>query len=647
MTSTIAPAARMSDTRASQLRLARLWSVSSVRWAAVALILFLTGLAAQLADAPAWLWWTAYLACYLTGGWSPAWQGLQALRARTLDVDLLMVVAAVGAASIGQIFDGALLIVIFAISGALEDAATRRTEDSVKGLLDLAPDRAVRIDSDGLEETVDAEHLRVGDVVSVRPGERLPADGVVVAGASDVDQSSVTGEPLPVGKTPDDEVFAGTLNGSGALRIRVTKDPSDTVVARIVALVAEASATKARTQLFIEKIEQRYSVGVVVATLALFAIPLLLGADLQSALLRAMTFMIVASPCAVVLATMPPLLSAIATAGRNGVLVKSAVAMEHLADITQVAIDKTGTLTTGTPRLTHVSHVDDHYAEDDILRIAAAAEQFSEHPLGRAVVEAARSRGLVPPNASDFRALPGRGVRARLSGQTVEVLSAGSFSATMPVVDRLERRGTTAVVVAVDGLAIGVLGLDDTVRRGADEVVRNITELTSKPPILLTGDSQRAAKHLADTVGIADVRADLLPDDKVTTVRRLQADNERVLFVGDGINDAPAMAAAHGSIAMGRNGADLTLETADAVTIRDELATIPAVVALARRARRVVIANLAIAATFIVTLVLWDVVGHLPLPLGVAGHEGSTIIVALNGLRLLSNRAWRKACALT
>ncbi|KUI44070.1 metal-transporting ATPase [Mycobacterium sp. IS-1590] len=618
-----------------------------MRWAAAALVLFMVGLAAQLAEAPAGLSWAAFLACYLTGGWSSAWAGVQALRARTLDVDLLMVVAAVGAASIGQIFDGALLIVIFSTSGALEDAATKRTEDSVKGLLDLAPDRAVRIDSDGFEEAVNAENLRVGDTVSVRPGERLSADGLVVVGASDVDQSSVTGEPLPVSKSVGDEVFAGSLNGTGALHIRVTKDPSDTVVARIVALVAEASATKAKTQLFIEKIEQRYSVGVVVATLALFAIPLLLGADLRSTLLRAMTFMIVASPCAVVLATMPPLLSAIATAGRNGVLIKSTVALEHLADVSQIAIDKTGTLTTGTPQLTSVTPIDDRYTEDDVLRIAAGAEQFSEHLLGRAIVEAARTRGLRLPDATDFRALPGRGVHARVAGQTIEVCSARSLSATPPVVDHLENRGTTAVMVAVDGSAIGVLGLDDTVRRCADEVVRDIAAITSRPPVLLTGDSPRAAERLAARVGIADVRAGLLPDDKVTIVRRLQADEERVLFVGDGINDAPAMAAAHSSIAMGRNGADLTLETADVVTVRDELAAIPAVVALARRARRIVLANLVIAATFIVALVLWDVFGHLPLPLGVAGHEGSTIIVALNGLRLLSNRAWRKASALT
>jgi cation-transporting P-type ATPase D len=603
----------------------------------------LAGLAAQVLGAPSWIWWAFYLACYLTGGWSPAWEGLQALGSRTLDVDLLMVVAAIGAASIGQIFDGALLIVIFATSGALEDAATKRTEDSVMGLLDLAPDRAVRIDADGVEESVNAEDLRVDDLVSVRPGERVSADGVVVDGASDVDQSSVTGEPMPVGKSVGDEVFAGTLNGAGALRIRVIKDPSDTVVARIVALVAEASATKAKTQLFIEKVEQRYSVGVVVATLALFAVPLFFGAELQSTLLRAMTFMIVASPCAVVLATMPPLLSAIANAGRHGVLVKSAVAMEHLADTTAVTIDKTGTLTTGTPQLRSIAVIDDRYDDDDVLRIAASAEQFSEHPLGRAIVAAARARGLAFSEATAFQALPGRGVRARVAGQAIEVLSPRACHSNPPVASNLESQGRTAVLVLVDATPVGVLGMDDTVRQGTDVVVRAIAAITSNPPALLTGDTRAAAEHLARQVGITDVRADLLPDDKVAAVRRLQADGHRVLFVGDGINDAPAMAAAHSSIAMGSNGADLTLETADAVTVRDELATIPAVVALARRARRVVIANLAIAATFITALVAWDLVGHLPLPLGVAGHEGSTIVVALNGLRLLSGRAWGSA----
>ncbi len=639
MATATAQATRTSGPAARRSTLSGLWSVPSVRWATAALCLFLAALGAQLLDAPSAAVWTLYLACYATGGWSPAWEGLQALRSRVLDVDLLMVVAAVGAAGIGQVFDGALLIVIFATSGALEDAATKRTEDSVQGLLDLAPDRAVRIEDDA-ERVVDAQDLCVGDRIIVRPGERVSADGVVIDGASDVDQSSVTGEALPVGKSVGDDVFAGTLNGAGSLGIRVTKDPSGTVVARIVALVAEASATKAKTQLFIEKVEQRYSVGVVVATLALFAIPLMLGADLQSTLLRAMTFMIVASPCAVVLATMPPLLSAIANAGRHGVLVKSAVAMEHLADVTRVAIDKTGTLTTGTPRLTSITLLSDEYTEDTLLRIAAAAEQFSEHPLGQAIVTAARKRGLTIPPATGFQALPGRGVRARVADQNVEILNPRFVQADVEV---LKDGGTTAVVAVVDGEPAAVLGLDDTLRQGGSEVVRAITAVTSNPPVLLTGDSRPAAEHLGAQVGIADVRADLLPDDKVAAVRQLAAEGQRVLFVGDGINDAPAMAAAHASIAMGRTGSDLTLETADAVTVRDELATIPAVMALARRARRVVVANLVIAGTFITVLVAWDLFGNLPLPLGVAGHEGSTIIVALNGLRLLSSRAWRKA----
>jgi cation-transporting P-type ATPase D len=630
---------------ARQLGVSGLWSVASVRWASVALCLFLAGLTAQLLHAPSGIWWMLYLACYATGGWSPAWEGVQALRSRALDVDLLMVVAAIGAASIGQVFDGALLIVIFATSGALEDAATKRTQDSVKDLLDLAPDRASRLDADGAEQSVDAQDLRVGELVIVRPGERVSADGIVVDGSSDVDQSSVTGEPLPAGKSTGDDVFAGTLNGAGVLRIRVTQDPSDTVVARIVALVAEASATKAKTQLFIEKVEQRYSVGVVVATLAIFWIPLLLGADLRSTLLRAMTFMIVASPCAVVLATMPPLLSAIANAGRRGVLVKSAVAMEHLADTTLVTIDKTGTLTTGVPRLTSLMSLNEHCTGDDeLLRIAAAAEQFSEHPLGRAVVAAARQLGLAIPDATEFQALPGRGVRAAVAGQVVEVLSPRTLEGDPPPdATALEEDGATAVVVVVDGVPVGILGLDDTVREGTGDVVRAIAAITSDPPVLLTGDNHRAAARLGTQVGIVDIRADLLPDDKVAAVRDLQASGHRVLFVGDGINDAPAMAAAHASVAMGRNGADLTLETADAVTIRDELATIPAAMALARRARRVVIVNLIIAASFITGLVTWDLLGHLPLPLGVAGHEGSTIIVALNGLRLLSSRAWSSA----
>lgn len=628
----------------------RVLSMSEVRWAAAATVLFALGGLAQLAGAPTMAWWTLYLACYVTGGWEPAWAGLQALRDKSLDVDLLMIVAALVAAAIGQVFDGALLIVIFSTSGALEAFVTRRTADSVRALLDLAPEQATRLVKDGSEQLVDTAELTVGDVVLVRPGERIGADGEVLDGTSEVDQASITGEPLPVLKRTSDEVLAGTLNGTGALRVQVNRAASDSVVARIVAMVEDASATKARTQLFIEKVEQRYSVGVVVTTLALFFIPLALGQELRATLLRAMTFMIVASPCALVLATMPPLLSAIANAGRHGLLVKSAVVMEKFRQVTVVAFDKTGTLTEGTPRVSEVQpHPGSGLTADELLALAAGAERPSEHPLARAVVTAAQDRGLSIGHAGEFTSAPGRGVAATIGGRIVRVGSPGVLhdleshersGQIETMVGELESAGRTAVVVVVDDCPAGVLGLADQLRPDARATVAALTTMTGSTPILLTGDNQRAAARLAGEVGITDVRAGLLPEDKVTHVHALQADGGQVLLVGDGVNDAPAMAAAALGVAMGRHGSDLALETADAVVVRDELAILPRVMDLSGRAHRVVKANLAIAAAVIATLVLWDLIWILPLPLGVAGHEGSTVIVGLNGLRLLRRAVW-------
>ncbi|MBZ4017401.1 heavy metal translocating P-type ATPase [Streptomyces purpurogeneiscleroticus] len=629
-------------------RRTRLFALPEVRWAALALLAFLIAFPLDLMGAPAWAWGPLYAVCYAAGGWEPGWAGLTALRERTLDVDLLMVVAAIGAAAIGQYLDGGLLIVIFAVSGALEALATRRTEDSVRGLLDLAPSTAVRLTEDG-EETVAATALAVGDTVLVRPGERLPADGTVLDGASEVDQASITGEPLPAEKRTGDTVFAGTLNGTGALRVRVDKDASESVIARIVTMVEEASSTKAPTQLFIEKIEQRYSVGVVVATLALFAVPLAFGADLTATLLRAMTFMIVASPCAVVLATMPPLLSAIANAGRHGVLVKSAVAMERLGSITRVAMDKTGTLTEGTPRVAAVQALPG-FGEDEALAAAAAAELPSEHPLARAVVTAARDRGLRLADAEDFSSVPGRGVRAEVGGRTVRVgspaalLDSGDGAAdARKAVAAYEDEGRTAVVVLIDDTPAAVLALADRLRAGAPGAVARLRELAGAEPALLTGDNARTAARTADESGMTDVRAGLLPEDKVAAVHAWQREGERVLVVGDGVNDAPALAAADSGVAMGRAGSDLALETADAVVVRDEIGAVPTVVALSRRARKLVTQNLVIASVCIGGLVIWDLAGHLPLPLGVLGHEGSTVLVGLNGLRLLRASAWRRA----
>ncbi|MER7728002.1 heavy metal translocating P-type ATPase [Streptomyces sp. NPDC096323] len=637
-------------------RRTRVFALPETRWAAAALVLFLLALPLQPAGAPAWVWGPLYAAAYVTGGWEPAWAGLGALRKKTLDVDLLMIVAALGAASIGQVMDGALLIVIFATSGALEALATARTQDAVRGLLDLAPATATLVADDGSESTVPTEDLTVGDTVLVRPGERIGADGHVLSGAGEVDQATITGEPLPVAKETGDAVFAGTLNGTGALRVKVGRDPSDSVIARIVAMVEEASETKAPTQLFIEKVEQRYSLGMVVATLAVFLVPLAYGADLTGSLLRAMTFMIVASPCAVVLATMPPLLSAIANAGRHGVLVKSAVVMERLGQVDAVALDKTGTLTEGTPRVTDIRPLDSDGSgptADALLALAAGAEHPSEHPLARAVVEAARARGLAIADALDFTSAPGVGVTATVDGHRVAVgapsrlLVGGETNGTPAarIAAELEDGGRTAVLVLRDGAPVGVLGIADRLRPDAAATTAALTTLTGSTPILVTGDNPRAAARLAAEAGITgeNVHAGLLPEDKVDAVRRLEARGRKVLFIGDGVNDAPALAAAHTGIALGRAGSDLALETADAVIVRDELATVPTVIALSRAARRLVVQNLVIAAVFISGLVVWDLVGHLPLPLGVLGHEGSTVIVGLNGLRLLRDAAWNRA----
>ena len=629
--------------------------MAEVRWAGAATVLFAAGAGLQLAGWHPATWWTMYLAAGAAGGWEPALAGLRALRGKTLDVDLLMVVAAVLAAAIGQIFEAALLIVIFATSGALEAVVTRRTADSVRALLELAPERADRLLHGAVVETVDTSELLVGDLVLVRPGERIGADGVVVSGASEVDQASVTGEPLPVFKQSGDGVFAGTLNGVGALRVEVRRRASESVVARIVALVEQASATKAQRQLFIEAVEQRYSVGVVVATLALFAVPLALGTTFESTLLRAMTFMIVASPCAVVLATMPPLLSAIANAGRHGVLVKSAVVMETLRTATIAVFDKTGTLTQGTPVVTDVYLLGGGTDTDEALTLAAGAESPSEHPVGRAVVAAAAERGLRVPPATAFTSEPGVGVRATVDGRCVEVGSPrllGDSSGDAEVgraaaqhVRELEDAGRTAVIVAVDGTVRAVLGLSDRLRPDAKAAVTALVAITGHEPIVLTGDNTGAAQRLAAELGLRDVRAGLLPVEKVAAVRALQDQGHTVLLVGDGVNDAPAMAAADLGLAMGGHGSDLALETADAVIVRDELAIIANLVGISRRAHRIVVANLAVAAAVITVLVAWDVLGTLPLPLGVAGHEGSTVVVGLNGLRLLRRAAWRQADA--
>ncbi|GJF02836.1 heavy metal translocating P-type ATPase [Pseudonocardia sp. D17] len=609
-----------------------------IRSAVCALAAFAVAAPGQLLGAPATLTVVAWVVCYAAGGWEPAWSGLRALRHGKLDVDLLMVVAALAAAAIGQPFDGGLLVVIFATSGALEAVMTARTRRGIEALLDLAPETAVRVDDSG-ETRVPARDLRVGDVVLVRPGDRVPADGEVVDGASEIDTASLTGEPLPRAAGIGTAVHAGTVNGTGVLRVRVTREPRDWVVAGIRERVQRATDSASRRQLLIERIEQPYSVGVVVVTLALLGVPLLFGAAFEPTLLRAMTFMIVASPCAVVLATMPPLLAAIAVAARRGALLRDATVVEALAAVDAVAMDKTGTLTTGRPRVVTVRAAD----PDGLVALAAAAEAGSEHALGRAVREEAERRRLTVPAASAFVAEPGIGVRATVGGREVTVGrpsrgdAAGPAGWTGPAgaVEDVEGSGATAVVVSVDGQVRGVLGITDDVRPGAASAVDALTRLTGAAPVLLTGDAARPAAAVAARLGLVDVRSGLLPDDKADVVEAWRRDGRTVLAAGDGVNDAPLLAVADVGLAVGAGASALSVQAGDGVLLRDPMAVLPALVELARRATRVARANLVVAGAVIAGLVTWDLVGTLPLVLGVAGHELSTVVVCLNGLRLL------------
>jgi len=621
---------------------ARAVRLSEVRWAAVSLAAFLLAGAALLGNAPAPVAGVLFAACYLAGGWEPTLAGLRALRAHRLDVDLLMVVAALGAAAIGQVLDGGLLIVIFATSGALEAFMTARTEASVRRLLDVAPERAHIVLDTGDTVDLPVVELVAGQRVLVLPGERVPADGTVDEGESEVDESSLTGEPLARRRAVGDRVLAGTLNGTGALGVSVTADAAESVLARVSTQVEEAVDTKAHRQLRIERVEQVYSSAVVVLTLALVGVPLLLGAPLQPTLLRAMTFMIVASPCAVVLATMPPLLAAIATAGRHGVLVKDARVMEALAGVDAVVTDKTGTLTDGAPRVEQVVALGGR-RDREVLALAAAVESGSEHPLARAVLAATTAAGIAVPAADGVRALPGRGVHGTVGGADVAVLDPAAAQAGPEVDAHVAEQhgwGRTAVIVVVDAAPVAVLGIADTVRADAAEAVHRLARLSRTPITLLTGDAAAAAAPVAAAVGISEVRAGLLPQDKTAAVAALAADGARVLAIGDGVNDAPALATAEVGVAMGARGSALSAAAADVVVLREELVGVPAVVELARRAQRMVTANLAFAAAVIAVLVGWDLLGTLPLPLGVAGHEASTVVVCLNGLRLLRSTAW-------
>ncbi|MGH7740456.1 MAG: heavy metal translocating P-type ATPase [Candidatus Eiseniibacteriota bacterium] len=592
----------------------------------------------------------AYILSALAGGWFAVRSTTAALLKLRFDVNLLMILAAVGAGVIGYVFEAAVLMFLFSLSNTLEVYTMGRTRRALHALLKLRPAMA-RVIRDGREIEVDAESVQIGERVIIKPGEAVAADGVVTAGESLVDQSSLTGESIPVLRRIGDKVFAGTLNQQGALEVRATRAAGDTTLARIVALVREAQEQKSRTEEIAEWVGRYYTVVVIVAATAMIVIPLVfLHHDFLPSFYRAMTLLVVASPCALVIATPATILSAIANAARHGVLFKGGRFIEAMGRVHAIAFDKTGTLTGGHFEVTDVVAISGA-TEGEILGAAAAAEKRSPHPLAQAVVRAADARGIQYAAAEQLTNHLGKGLVARVGGVTVQIGTPDLYTllglevprAALDHTARLNDAARTAMIIHF-GDAWGVLAAADEPRPTAAATVTQLRRSGVRSVVLLSGDHPRTVEAIGRRVGVSEQYGALLPEDKVERIADLERRYGVVAMVGDGINDAPALARATVGVVMGGIGSDAALESADVVLMGDDLSALPFAVGLCQQARRVVIQNVSIASGVMVLLVAWVFLGqHTPLgalklPVAVSGHEGSTVIVILNGLRLLGVR---------
>jgi len=582
----------------------------------------------------------AYALALIIGGFAKAKEGLLTLvQERELDVNLLMILAAIGAATIGYWAEGAILIFIFAVSGALETYTMNRSSRDISALMDLKPETAVLFRG-GIETVVRIEELAVGDVIVVKPGERLPSDGVITEGSSAINQASITGESVPVDKKAGDEVFAGTINGHGALFIEVTKTSESSLFAKIIRLVQEAQSEKPASQQFVERFERIYAKVVVGLTVLMLFVPhLAFGWTWTDTFYKAMVFLVVASPCALVASIMPAVLSAISNSARKGVLFKGGAYLEMLANAKVIAFDKTGTLTVGKPTVTDV-HAYQGYTDDQMLAVAASVESLSEHPLAKAIVAKAVELGLTVEHTAELQALVGWGVQTQYRGETWTIGKPSladdwlGNELVYEAITRLEQQGKTVVVLRNTWGIAGVIGLQDRIREQAKRTIASLHALGIRT-VMLTGDAVLTAEKIAQEAGIDEVHAGLLPEDKLRIVKELRENHGNVVMVGDGVNDAPALATATVGIAMGGAGSDAALETADLVLMNDDIERIAGTIRLGRRSSRIIKQNIVFAVAVIGLLILSNFVKGIPLPLGVVGHEGSTILVILNGLRLL------------
>lgn len=583
-----------------------------------------------------------YITAYILGGWDVAQHAVHALKERRFDTDLLMVMAALGAALLGDFAEGALLLFLFSLGHALEERALDRARNAIRALADLTPKTAL-VRRGGQETDIPVEELIVDEIIIARPGTRIPVDGIVLEGNSSVDQSPVTGESIPVGKLTGDGVFAGTVNGEGVLQIRVTRLAKDSTLARVMQMVEAAQAQKSPTQQLTERFMSWFVPTILVGDLFLIVIPPLFGVPFQVSFLRAMTLLVAASPCALALGTPSAILAGIGRAARSGVLIKGGLHLENLGRLKAVAFDKTGTITQGKPTVTDV-YAEAGHSEKQILLLAAVVESRSAHPLAQAFIQGVKKSDLAKMRVEEMSSETGRGICGKVEGKMVRVGNQELFRTdgiTIPDsvqnrVQELEAQGKTTVIVGLEKEVIGIVAVADIPRLEVGKTISALKANGISQTILLTGDNERVARHITEQVGLDGYRAGLMPEDKVNAVRSLVDQYGSVAMVGDGVNDAPALAHATVGIAMGGAGTDVALETADVALMADDLSKLPFAIELGRFTRNIIQENLVISLGVIGLLVVLSILGWTGIGWAVLIHEGSTIAVALNSLRLLA-----------
>jgi Cd2+/Zn2+-exporting ATPase len=614
---------------------------------ALAGLFFLTGwLGERFFEMPENIFLVFYILAYIAGGYDIATHAIPGLFKGHFDTDVLMLAAAGGAAILGEWAEGAFLLFLFSLGHAGEHYALDHARNAVNALGQLMPKTArVKRGDQIMEEPV--ARLLVGDVVIVRPGDRVPVDGEVVSGSSAIDQSPITGESVPVEKAAGDAVFAGTINQEAALEVRITRLAKDNTLSRVMQMVAEAQSQQSHTQQFTQKFTAKFVPAVLIFVVLVTSVPPIFGwMPLQDSFYRAMLLLVAASPCALALGTPASVLAGIAQAARNGVLIKGGVHLENLGNLNVMAFDKTGTLTEGKFQVTNVVPLNGA-GTDELLRITASVEQQSNHPLALAIVRTAQEQGLELPAANGLENVTGRGVKSEVDGDLVLIGSLKLFRETdghalddqvIQTVAQFENEGKTTMAVSHGGQFLGVLALADIPRPGVKDTLQQLLNLGVQKSIMLTGDNHDVARQIAKEVGVTDVQAELLPEDKLAAINQLQQTHGAVAMTGDGVNDAPALATATVGIAMGGAGTAVALETADVALMADDLSKLPFAVGLSRASRAIIKQNLGVSLGVIALLLVTSVIGVMDLSWAVVLHEGSSIVVVLNALRLLGYR---------